>query len=99
MTGLEYLEHLGGELVAARKLRDEKAEVFDDVPSEALEAAVRGLRAIAYSAETGARHLARIVAERRRAAEETGSSGPQPVEDVFEVDEAVHLAGDGQGNT
>lgn len=65
MTGLEYLERLGAELKAARQLRYEKPELFDDVPSEALEAAVRGLRAISYSADTGARHLARIVYERR----------------------------------
>jgi hypothetical protein len=88
VSGVDYLERLGSELVAARELRHEKAEVFDDVPTEALEAAVRGLRAISYSAETGARHLARIVEERRRAnevptatAEETRSAGPRTFED------------------
>jgi hypothetical protein len=81
VSGIDYLERLGAELQAARRLRYEPAETFADVPSDVLEIAVRGLRAIAYSAETGARHLARIVVDRRRenpvpVATETGDPAP-----------------------
>lgn len=65
MTGLEYLEKLGHELEAVRRLRYEDDSLFDDVSAELLDAGVRGLKAIAYSAETGARKLAGIL-ERRR---------------------------------
>ena len=88
MTGAEYLTHLAAELTAAREIRYQAPEVFDDLSPEALETAARGLRAISYSAEAGARHLGRIAAERRRVdpvsvatdtapGEETGSPGPE----------------------
>lgn len=87
MTGLEYLTHLAGELVAAREIRNQSAELFDDLSVEALETAARGLRAISYSAETGARHLGRIAAERRRANEVPpagGTRSPDPRPTTFE---------------
>ena len=84
MTGLEYLTRLAAELATAREIRYQAPDVFDDLSPEAIETAARGLRAISYSAETGARHLGRIAAERRRVdrvsvatVEETGSPGEE----------------------
>lgn len=80
MSGRAYLERLGDELEAARALRYEPDDVFDDVDDDDLERAARALRAIGYSAETGARRLEGIVRVRR---------GGRPAGEIPEVFERL----------
>jgi hypothetical protein len=80
VSGRAYLERLGEELVAARRLRHEPDALFDDVDDDDLERASRALRAIGYSATTGARKLEGIVRSRH---------GGRPATEVPEVFEAL----------
>lgn len=80
MNGRAYLERLGEELVAARRLRHEPEDLFDDVDDDDLERAARALRAIGYSATTGARKLEGIVRTRR---------GGRPAAEVPEIFERL----------
>lgn len=58
------LEDVFAGLKPIRDLRYDPDDLFDDVPTEALDPAVRWLRAASYSAAEGARKLERILATR-----------------------------------
>lgn len=62
--GRRLLEDLGRALALARALRYEPVDRFVDVDDEDLYRAARSLKAIAYSCQTGARHLERILDRR-----------------------------------
>lgn len=66
MTGRDYLLEVSAAVEAARKLRYEPDELFDDLDEESLGIVARGLRAVSYSAEVGARKMEALA--RRRAA-------------------------------
>lgn len=58
------LEEVFAGLKPIRDLRYDPDDLFDDVPTEALDPAIRWLRAASFSALTGARKLERILNNR-----------------------------------
>lgn len=63
-TGHELVEHVSEVVAIVRQLRYENPSTFDDVTPAELETVARGLRAVAYSCQEGARLLDRIRARR-----------------------------------
>lgn len=67
MTGREYVLALSEAVKAARELRHEPDETFDDLTVEELGIVARGLHAVSYSAQVGSRKLERLAAKRAEA--------------------------------
>lgn len=65
-SGRDYLLEVSAAVLATRQLRYKPDELFDDLDEESLAVVARGLRAVSYSAEVGARKMEAIL--RKRAA-------------------------------
>lgn len=72
MTGRDYLLEVSAAVAATRELRYQSDELFDDLDEESLTIVARGLRAVSYSAEVGARKMEALIV--KRAAREAGAS-------------------------
>lgn len=66
MSGRAFLLEVSEAVKAAREIRYEPDESFDDLTVEELEIVARGLRAVSWSAQVGAHKLENLV--RKRAA-------------------------------
>ena len=65
-AGRDYLLEVSAAVLATRQLRYQPDELFDDLDDESVAVVARGLRAVSYSAEVGARKMEAIL--RKRAA-------------------------------